>query len=313
MEGHSEFPDLLHIALGKAYLKIPDVEKAMPEFKQGLGADAEPNDLNDVAYGLAEANVHLSEAQDYSVRAVSALSKKSMDITPEDTEPSDFSLMLQLAAYWDTLGWIKFRAGDFTGAEKYLQSAWDLVQGAVIGEHLVETYEKLGKKEKAAAICNMALSSYLPSREPSTRQKLTDAMNRLRPSLNGSGRQTGSTRSFSSADGGVALSDMRTLQVPFQTKLQSNSVSANVVISIANGPKGEEVVFQSGAEELRKAIPVLKGLKYPQSFPDATPARVIRKAILSCSIYSKNCTLILMLPTDSAVPAPFPVVASPTN
>ena len=55
-----------------------------------------------------------------------------------------------------------------------------------------------------------------------------------------------------------------------------------------NGAKAEEVVFQSGAEELRKAIPVLSGLKYPQSFPEATPVRVIRKAILSCSIYSKE-------------------------
>ena len=302
--GQPEFPDLVHVALGKAYLKIPDFEKAVAEFKQGLGDDAEPNELNDVAYALAEANIHLPEAQDYSARAVSALSEKSMDISPEDTEPSDFSLMLQLAANWDTLGWIKFRAGDSSGAEKYLQSAWDLVQSAVIGEHLVETFEKLGKKEKAAAICNMALSSYMPSREPATRQKLTDAMNRLRPSLTW---QAGGPRSFVLHDGSVALSDMRALQVPFQTKLQANSVSANVLISIVNGSKAEEVVFQSGAEELRKAIPVLSGLKYPQSFPDATPVRVLRKAILSCSIYSKNCTLVLMLPTDAAVPIPFGV------
>lgn len=306
MDAHPDVPAHLHVALGKTYLKIPDVEKAMPEFKQGLGEEAEPNDLNDVAYALAEANLHLSEAQDYSARAVRALSEKTMDISPQDAEPSDFSLMLQLAANWDTLGWIKFRLGDTSGAEKYLQSAWELVQSAVIGEHLVETYEKLGKKEKAAAICNMALSSYLPSSEPATRQKLSDAMKRLRPS-------PASAKSPMSGDGGLALSDMRTLQVPFQTKLQANSVSANVVIFIVNGPKEAEVVFQSGAEELRKAIPVLTRLKYPQSFPDATPARIIRKAILSCSIYSKNCTLVLMLPTDSAVPVPFQVVPAPTN
>jgi hypothetical protein len=138
-------------------------------------------------------------------------------------------------------------------------------------------------------------------------------MNRLRPSLNGSSRQSGSPRSFAAADGGFALSDMRTIAVSFQTKLQANSVSANVLISIVNGPKVDEVVFQSGAEELRKTILVLSGLKYPQSFPDATPVRVIRKAILSRSVYSKNCTLVLMLPTDSAVPVPFQVAPPPTN
>ena len=312
MDAHPDVPAHLHVALGMAYLRIPDVEKAMPEFKQGLGDDAEPNELNDVAYSLAETNVHLSEASDYSKRAVSGLSEKTMDITPEDTEPADFSLMLQLAANWDTLGWIKFRTGDSPGAEKYLQAAWDLVQDAVVGEHLVETYEKTGKKEKAAAICNMALSSYLPA-GTATRQKLTDEMNRLRPFLHNASGASGPSKYARSVDGGVALSDMRTLRVPFQTKLQANSVSANVLLSIVNGPKVDQVVFLSGAAELRKAIPVLISLKYPQSFPDATPTRVIRKAILSCSIYSKSCTLVLMLPTDSAVPMPLQVVPAPTN
>lgn len=308
LDQHPEFPDLLHVALGKAYLKIPDVEKAIAEFKEGLGDDAEPNDLNDVAYALAEANIHLSEAQDYSTRAVSALSEKTMDISPEDAAPSDFSLMLQLSANWDTLGWIKFRAGDLPGAEKYLQAAWELVQSSVIGEHLVEAYEKTGKRGKAVAICNMALSSYVPA-DSATRQKLSDAMKRLNPSPGG---PKGPSTVFR-GDGATALSNMRALQVPFQTKLHANSVSAEFLISIINGPKVDAAVFLSGADELRKATPALTALKYPQSFPDATPARVIRKAILSCSIYSKNCTLVLMLPTDAAVPIPFRVKPTPAN
>ena len=311
MDAHPDVPEHFHVALGEAYLRIPDVEKAIAELKQGLGDDAEPNELNGVAYALAEANTHLSEALDYSIRAVSGLSEKTMDISPEDAEPSDFSLMLQLAANWDTLGWIKFRAGDYPGAEKYLQGAWEIVQGAVIGEHLAETYEKLGKKEKAAAICNMALSSYLPG-DPATHQKLSDEMTRLRPFLTNAPGLSRTSRSAHSVDGGVALSDMRDLQVPFRTKLQANFVSADFLISVTNGHKSNDAVFLSGAEELRGAIAALAALKYPQSFPDDTPARVIRKAILSCSIYSKNCTLVLMLPTDAAVPVPLRVPA-PTN
>ncbi len=110
----------------------------------------------------------------------------------------------------------------------------------------------------------------------------------------------------------MALSDMRSLQVPFRPKLRANSVSANFVISISNGHKTAGAVFQTGAEELRDATAALAALKYPQSFPDNTATRVIRKAILSCSIYSKSCTLVLMLPTDAAVPVPFQV-AAPTN
>jgi uncharacterized protein DUF3857/tetratricopeptide repeat protein/transglutaminase superfamily protein len=304
MEDRPDVPQHLHVALGKAYLWVPDVEKAMPEFKQGLGDDAEPNDLNDIAYTLAEANVHLSEALGYSTRAVSAVSEKTMDISLEDADTSDFSLMLQLAADWDTLGWIKFRTGDFPVAAKYLQAAWDVLQSAAVGEHLVETYEKLGKKEKAAGICNMALASYAPGGS-AIHQKLSDEMARLGPFLNISGPSH-------SLDGGVALSDMRALQVPFRTNLQHNSVSATFAILITNGQKTGDAVFLSGAEELHGAIKDLAALQYPQSFPDDTPTRVIRKAILSCSIYSKNCTLVLMLPTDAAVPVPLGLTA-PTS
>lgn len=305
IDQHPEFPDPLHVALGKAYLKIPDAEKAMAEFKEGLGEDAEVNELNDAAFALAEANVHLPEAQDYSARAVSALSEKSMDISPEDAKPSDFSLMLQLAANWDTLGWIKFRAGDFPGAEKYLQSAWEIAQDAVVGEHLVEAYEKLGKKGKAAAICNMALATFSSYQNTIAKSKLSEEMTSLRPYLSNS-----STQAAHPVQGSVALSDMRALTVPFHTKLQANSASANFLISITTGPKVDHVVFVSGAEELRSATDALAALRYPQSFPDATATRVIRRGILSCSVYSKNCTFVLMLATDSAVPVP---LAAPTN
>jgi tetratricopeptide (TPR) repeat protein len=310
MDAHPDVPGHLHVALGKAYLRIPDVEKAFSEFKQGLGDGGEPSELNDIAYALAEANVHLSEALDYSVRAVKALSERTMDVSPEDAKSSDYLLMLQLAANWDTLGWIKFHSGDFPGAQKYLQAAWEIVQGAVTGEHLVETYEELGKKETAAAICNMALSSYLPG-DVATHEKLSGEMTRLRPFLTNTPGLSGNPRSAHSVDGAVALSDMRDLQVPFRTRLKANSATAQFVFSVSNGNKGNDAVFLSGAEELRGAIATLAALKYPQSFPDDIPTRVIRKAILSCSVYSKNCILVLMLPTDVAVPVPLRVPAPP--
>ncbi len=311
LDAHPDVPAHLHFALGNAYLRIPDVEKAMSEFKQGLGDDAEPNELNQVAYALAEANVHLSEAQDYSKRAVSALSGKTTQISPDETRPFDFPLMLQLAANWDTLGWVKFRVGDLPGSEKYLRAAWEIVQSGVIGEHLVEAYEKLGQKEKAAAICNMALSSYVPP-DKATREKLSEEMTRLRPFLVKGAGSSGTGRAHS-VDGAVALADMRDLKVTFRTKLHSDFVNATFLISVTNGNKRNEAVFLSGAKELRGAVAALTATKFPQSFPDETPARVIRKGILSCSTYSTNCTFVLMLPTDASVPMSVPVVPQPTN
>jgi uncharacterized protein DUF3857/transglutaminase superfamily protein/tetratricopeptide repeat protein len=300
IESHPDIPRHVHMALGQAYLRLPETEKAMVEFKSALGDDPDPEELNSAAYALAEAGVHLPEALDYSTRAVSSLSSKTMDISPDDAAASDFSLMPNLAANWDTLGWIKFRMGDLPGAERYIAAAWELMQAPAIGEHLVEVYEKLGKKEKAATICNMALSAGASS---GLQEKLTDEMARLRPVPK---TLKGQTSPSAGPDGGMALSDMRTLKIRFQTKLQGNSRSANLVISLVNGVKTGEIVFVSGAEELRNSVAALASAKYPQSFPDDTPTRILRKAILSCSIYTPECFLVLMPTPDAAVPVPFP-------
>jgi len=298
---HPDVPRHLTLSLGQAYLRIPDPEKAMVEFKKGLGDDPEPSELNGVAYALAEADVHLPEALDYSTRAVSSLSSKTIDISPDDARPSDFALMPNLAANWDTLGWIKFRMGDLLGAERYIAAAWQLMQASAIGEHLVEVDERLGWKEQASTICNMTLAL---SASPALREKLAAEMDRLRPFLKApAGRATRS----GAPDGPMALSDMRTMDVPFHTKLQGNSGSAQFVISLINGGKADNVIFVSGHEELRNAIAAIAAAKFAQPSPDDTPVRILRKAIFSCSIYTKDCFLVLMPVTDAAVPTPSPV------
>jgi len=304
INNHPDAPRHLSLALGRAYLRVPDPEKAMATFKTVLDDKAEPEELNSAAYALAETGVHLPEALEYSSRAVSSLSAKSLDISPDEAEPSDFVLMTELAANWDTLGWIKFRHEDFPAAEKYIEAAWQLMQSAEIGEHLVEVYEKLGKKEKAAAICNMARTTVFGG---ALRDKLAGEMDRLRPFLKG---PTGQTSRVGAPDGAMALSDMRTSHIPFHTKLQGNSRSANFVISIINGSRVDNVIFVSGAEELRNAIASIAAAKFSQPSPDQTPVRILRKAILSCSIYTKDCFLVLMPVTDASVPVPFQLLPS---
>jgi tetratricopeptide (TPR) repeat protein len=300
---HEDVPPHLFLELGLSYLRVPEVEKAVSEFKKVAGDDAPPEDLNEAAYGLAEANVHLSEALDYSTRAVSALSSKSMDIDPEDAEPADFALMNELAANWDTLGWVMFRKGDFPLAGKYLAAAWDLSQAPVIGEHLVEVYEKLGQKQKAATICNMALAAPFANAQASG--KLSSQMTRLRPFLKKLNVESGLSPSRPSyVDGHVALTDLRTFQVSFHPKLSGKSANAEFLISLINGAKAEKTVFLSGAEELRSATAALSAIKYPQSFPDSTATRLIRKATLNCNIYSKDCTLTLTSTGEAAISIP---------
>ena len=280
---------LLRTSLGSAYLKVPDVDKAMEEFKKAIDTDPDPMVLNEVAYALAEEKLKLSEAESYSRQAINRLSEQSMNIEPEDAGKVDFVLMSKLAMNWDTMGWIKFRAGDIESAEKFVAASWDLLQNPVVGEHLVEIYEKQNKLQRAASICTMAQAAY---GHEEALEKLTEEMKRLKPSL--------PAKSRTASDGALALSEMRTMHVTFQTKLADKSRWMHVAIALTTGEKRAQIVYVSGAEELQKAADLLATLKYPQDFPDATPVRVVREAVFSCSIYTKDCTLVLAPTLDAA-------------
>jgi tetratricopeptide (TPR) repeat protein len=279
----------LMTSLGEAYLKVPDVNKAMAQFKKAIDVNPDPMVLNQVAYALADSKSRSSEAESYSKQALKRLSEQSMEIDAEDADKDDFVLMSKLAMNWDTLGWIKFQIGDVESAEKYVVASWQLVQDPTVGVHLVEIYEKQGKRQQAALICAMAQAAY---RHEEVQEKLAEDMKRLKPYL--------PAKSRTASDGAMALSEMRTMHVTFQTKLADKSRWMHVVIALTAGEKRAQIAYVSGAEELQKANDLLVTLKYPQDFPDATPVRVVRKAVFSCSIYAKDCTVVLAPTWDAA-------------
>lgn len=294
IEAHpDDVPTHVYLELGRAYLHIHEVDKAVETYKKALTDDAEPYDLNEAAYALAEAKAHLPEALKYSTNAVESLSRATEDVEPENAGAKEYAQMTLLAANWDTLGWIKFQMGDAAGAKGYLVAAWDVWQSATIGEHLVQVYERLGEQRKAAAICNMANDTVLPSDESGVKEKLTKELERLHSYVKKAPGFGGKGSAYE--QGSIALSDLRMRDVNFQTKLKGQSASAQFTISLQNGrPVVATVKFLSGAEELRAAEKTLAKIVYPNSFPDDTPAQILRKGTLTCTVYSKMCTLILM-------------------
>lgn len=299
-----EMADKLHLALGEAYLALPDEDKAMGEFKPYLAADPTPQQLNRVGYDLADANVRLSDALAYSTRAISSLDADSMKISADDLSQSDFRLMPELAANWDTLGWIYFRMGNYPLAEKHLEAAWELDQAAAIGEHLVEIYEKLGKTAKASVVANMTQALYSATAGPpqgKLHDALADETKRLHPLLNAATRS--GYFGVHSLQGQVALVDMRSLDVVVPNPPQADSVNAVFAISFSGG-KVEKVAFLSGSPELKRFAGAIASAKYFESLPDDTPARIIRKATFNCSRYSKHCTLFIATPEEAIRPVP---------
>lgn len=295
----------INMALGDAYLKEPKPEedKAVEQFGKVLAAKPDAGVLNGIAYSYAEANIHLPEALDYAARAVAETSAQTMKASADSSDPADFLRAAQLAAEWDTLGWTKFRAGDTAAAHKYLEAAWALSQRAVIGEHLVEVKEKLGKTTEAQRVAQMAAVAPGLNEEPGTRDRLQRVLKHPLPA-----RPNGKLLPHDPGfyNGQADLSDMRTFHVPRNIKIGDKSKFGLFAISFENGKRTAVARFVSGDTELQPEAEALVSVNYRQPFPDATPVRIIRTGYLSCSKYTSDCTLVFQPVGDGST---LPVVA----
>lgn len=283
----------LAVALGDAYLRLPDETKAVAQFQKVLAGKPNADTLNSIAYSYADANVRLSDAVDLASRAVAETSAETMKASPDLSDPFGFLRMSFLAAQWDTLGWAKFRSGDVASAEKYLHAAWLLWQRAVIGEHLVAVYEKLGKQEEAQRVARLALGAPGINDEPDIAAKLNGALKI--PAFS-----KPSTNNRSPLHAQLELSDLRTIHVPRIVKVPDKSKIALFAIALENGKSTAQARFVSGAKELIPEARALATVNYHQPFPDATPARILRAGYVSCSNYSADCTFILFLVDDKS-------------
>ena len=262
-------------ALGSAYLHLPDEEKAVEQFDKLLADYPDNSMLNSIAYEYANANRRLKDALDYASRAVADISDETMDVSLDSADPNNYLRMYNLSADWDTLGWVKYRSGDVASAEKYVYSAWMLSPHAVIGEHLVEIYERLGKKLEADYICRLALETPGLQDEPDTKEKLLAAQKRIGITA----PQTGTSSAKPQHPLGSAkaeLSDMRTMKLPRKIKLHGKSKIALFTIAIENNAKSAKARFISGDRDLIPEAEALATVNYQQPFPDNSPVRILR-------------------------------------
>ncbi|WP_153101446.1 tetratricopeptide repeat protein [Paraburkholderia hayleyella] len=88
-----------------------------------------PQAYNALGYSMADRNVNLAEASD--------LIAKAALLAPND------------AFIMDSVGWIKYRQGDMSGAIKVLRQAFELRPNAEIGAHLGEVLWNSGAQDEA--------------------------------------------------------------------------------------------------------------------------------------------------------------------
>jgi hypothetical protein len=58
------------------------------------------------------------------------------------------------------------------------------------------------------------------------------------------------------------------------------------------------VKFISGSQDLRPMVDKLHALEFGPMFPDASPAKLVRRGTLTCAATTGTCTFTLILPDD---------------
>lgn len=266
----------LLLMLGSAYLRSGNQEKGKAALAAALENEPGPGFKNDVGYELADAGVNLPDALQYAKDAVQGEEDASRAVHLETLEVSGLAHTPRLAAYWDTLGWVYFKMSDLPQAEKYLSSAWELSQDAVIADHLGQVYEQEHQPQSAVQMYHLALA--VNSDLPETKKRLDHlAAAKSKPA---------------NVSLGADLSQMRTTKL---ARVVPGTASAEFFFLFAPGPKLEEVKFISGSEKLRTATKTLSATTFRVPFPTGSNARLLRRGILAC-YPSSGCTLVLFSP-----------------
>jgi len=282
----------LEVSLGCTYLDTGENEKALNAFHKAIDLSPAAPVWNHVAYELADHNLDLDEALKYAEAAVKTESQGLANLSLSHLAQSDFAHVSNLAAYWDTLGWVYFRRGDLQRASRYIVSAWRLGGRGSSCDHLAQVYERLGQRDRA--IQTYALSIAAPQSNPETRARLM--------LLLGGNAQIDDLVAKSK----LHIAESHTLVVK---DLQNQDTAADFLLLFSALPKEggtigtqpDAVKFLTGSESLRSQADRLHSINYGEIFPEISRAKLLRRGTLACSAVTGNCTFTLLPAGDATL------------
>ncbi len=316
----------IYLMLGKSYLETDDSDKAYSAFAKAVSLDNEYSSMrNDAAYSLAEHKIHLHEAQLWAEQAVKNREDDTRNLNGKQFDSGHTALMSQLAAYWDTLGWVYFQNGDYKGAEPYLRAAWWMGQGSTEGYHLAQTYEKLDEAKNAAHFYAFSAASPdpLPSAEARTRLYSMLGVHAAESAIASAREELGKMRTIhlaklpgrkGTAEFLILFTNNGEEGLPAQPaksaesdKTSEDSKPINAAQFADPGavshtekppkplrPSVEQVRFISGSEELHGLEEQLRKTNFEVPFPDHVLTKIVRRGLLNCGAYSKGCDFVLL-------------------
>ncbi len=274
----------LQVTLGRAFLNSGQKDKGLEAFEKGIELAQTPVVWNNVAYNLAQHNIELDKATQYAESAVSTTAASLRNTELAHLSLTDLGLVSSIGDYWDTLGLVYFEKGELDKAERFFRASWLLNQHGEVADHLGQVYEKRGDKDRAALLYAEAMIA--AHAVPETRQRLV--------ALSGENAKLDNLE----AEAKVRLVKARTFPAG---KVLNENAQAEFYVLLSPGlknPKVDSVKFVSGSQDLRPIVDKLRALEFGPMFPDASPAKLVRRGTLTCSAATGNCTFTLILPDD---------------
>jgi Flp pilus assembly protein TadD/transglutaminase-like putative cysteine protease len=270
--------------LGQAYLLTRQDLKAVDAFGEAIDLTGQASTRNSAAYMLAQKKMGLDSAEKWANQAVEEVEIELNQTTLQNIGTKTAGLASNLAAYWDTLGWIKVQQGNFVVAEKYLESAWQLADDSTIGYHLARAYEAQGRTADAIVAYVETLSILQASADRSDDEK--DARARFALLLGGDSLVDARIAEYRAKGNGWR-------SIPIQNSAATEGF-AEFIVMVGPESKVTEIEVRNPESPLSEMVDALRAVRVPQSFPDKTIEKLPRAGMLSCSRADQPCTFTLM-------------------
>jgi tetratricopeptide (TPR) repeat protein len=266
--------------IADAYFGAGANDKALTALKKMAELDPHPPTWNHVASLLAMHDSNLDEAQQLAERAVMTQEGETAKIRLGNVQQEDVRGVGDLADYWDTLGFVYFRQGKLSQAEKYLEAAWSLSPTGSIGDHLGKLYEKQGKRQAAIDAYAQGLAANTP-RQEAREEMYARLLALLNTQANVDAKVKLARQSFS-----------RSPRVQLG-KLSATAGSAEYWLLLGRGGTVEAIQFISGVESFRSLDRAMRSQTFKSPLPDDVPTKLLRRGALVCVGDNYGCDFTL--------------------
>ena len=280
------------LAQGECDLDSGNQARGLSEIEQATSAAASAGTWNSAAYVLAKHKLELDRAEKWVQTALTIETAQLGDLSVNHISVAQLRIATSIASYWDTLGWVYFQRGDTARAQTYLEAAMFLNPSLECGDHLAQTYERLGRHNDAVRLYGMALASTeigdaVPP-DPILKAEVRDRL----------AKAGDPARVAALIDQGRAdLTAARTLTI---TNKPPSAGSGDFHIVIADPDKIAGVHELSSETALNPLVPAWSSLTLPVPMPQGAGVKIPRRGTLSCAADQPSCRFLLLPASDAA-------------